>query len=499
MIVAGLVRGSFFASQLKTPRFVTSSRRQWRSLDFFQVSSEDSYDQEHPTISSSGTVVARILPKKYIDYERIMKPLNRREDITIWRERVIPNNNKTSSEKILIPEGEVVGNGNQEDMVVVLDVDLITKIWNEYNKTSEPIHVQLHMHRQANETAQRTLQRTEISTRRKIDSFRTGRRKSSSLYSRASNSSTSSDDGSVCLMVCSSSADSVSSYEDDPVELLPAGYTRLRIDNDATSNDLWRELVQRPKSILWLDVLKEESPGINLLLDPCPPTVLSVRTFEDFSADIFNGVPLVIETEVLHAERALIIWFVGEKQVCYDSHCYTPTLDDIGKKVTVFISPIRPGVSTGYEEAYGFEQVVQKRPEMPVVERRLSWLARRSDDDPTSLRVMSYNLLADLYASREIDQRSMYNHCQAKFIKRTRRMPLLVYEILVHQPDIVCLQEVDASIHKHILLPVLKAHGYYGYYSNKASSQLEGKHTAFVLWFYTRYPFVCSNLYCWFL
>jgi hypothetical protein len=90
----------------------------------------------------------------------------------------------------------------------------------------------------------------------------------------------------------SSSAESVSSSEDE--ELVSDGYKRLQIDKDLKSDELWMKLVKYPKSLLWLDVLKEESPGINLQLDPCPPTVLSVRTFEDFSADVFDGVPGIL-------------------------------------------------------------------------------------------------------------------------------------------------------------------------------------------------------------
>jgi mRNA deadenylase 3'-5' endonuclease subunit Ccr4 len=46
--------------------------------------------------------------------------------------------------------------------------------------------------------------------------------------------------------------------------------------------------------------------------------------------------------------------------------------------------------------------------------------------------------------------------------------------MLVYQPDIICLQEVDASIFSGLFRPCLESQGYQGYYSNKASVQLEG-------------------------
>lgn len=44
---------------------------------------------------------------------------------------------------------------------------------------------------------------------------------------------------------------------------------------------------------------------------------------------------------------------------------------------------------------------------------------------------------------------------------------MIVAEILSYKADIICLQEVDASIHNALLCPVLGASGYQGFYSNK--------------------------------
>ena len=130
-----------------------------------------------------------------------------------------------------------------------------------------------------------------------------------------------------------------------------------------------------------------------------------------------------------------------------------------------------------YDEVYHFGHKVKPLPPLPIVNMRRSWLDRESKrrDSMIGLRIMSYNLLADLYTSRELDQRDMYQHCSLEFLPRARRMPLLVHEILAYQPDVVCLQEVDKSVFEGLFRPVLESQGYRGYYSNKASKQLEGK------------------------
>jgi hypothetical protein len=418
----------------------------------------------------SGTLTARILPKDQVNYEQ-RKPATRRQNVALLRERVvhelpraIPED--TKHDIVPLPAASM----DAQNWVVVLDVHLSTTLpKDEATPHPVPVDVGLHLHRQAHEPALRTLQRLEISTRRKVGACRVGRRKPAAQARTESSSSVSENQASYLWVL-----DDGSEREDE--EESEDGRRRFQVDEDMQSCELWNQLSkQNANTILSLDLKAEsESPLIPVQVDACPPTLLSVQTFADFTSNVFVGVPLVIETEVVHAERAQIVWFADGRQVSYDSPIYTPTQEDTGKELCVLISPIREGLLSGYEEAYTFEQLVQPRPRLPVVEMRKSWLHRQ---DHSNLRVMSYNLLADLYTSRQIDQQHMYNHCQPEFLRRSRRMPLLVYEILAYQPDIICLQEVDASIFDELLRPVLGAHGYHGYYSNKASAQLEGEYS----------------------
>ena len=82
---------------------------------------------------------------------------------------------------------------------------------------------------------------------------------------------------------------------------------------------------------------------------------------------------------------------------------------------------------------------------------------------------LQYNILADLYAGREIDSHLMYGHCSLDCLARQRRMPMIVAELLSYNADILCLQEVDLNIYESLLRPVFEAHGYQGFFSNKVS------------------------------
>lgn len=423
--------------------------------------------QDHVRRAPSGTLTARILPKDHVGYEQ-RKPVTRPQNVAFLREQVIHELPREMSEDT--KHNNVPLAKDAENYVVVLDVHLSTNLpQDESTPHPVPVDVGLHLHRQAHESALRTLQRLEISTRRKVSACRVRRRKPAAQAWTESSSSVSENQSSYLWVL-----DDGSEKEDEgDVE---DGRRKFQVNEAMKSWELWNQLSkQNANTILSLDLKAEsESPFIPVQIDACPPTILIVRTFEDFTADLFVGVPLVIETEVVHAERAQIVWFADGRQVCYDSSIYTPTKEDTGKELCVLISPVREGLLSGYEEAFTFEQLVQPRPPLPVVEMRESWLHRQ---DHSKLRVMSYNLLADLYTSRQIDQQSMYNHCKPEFLRRSRRMPLLVYEILAYQPDIICLQEVDTGVFDKLLRPVLAAHGYHGYYSNKASAQLEGEYS----------------------
>ena len=477
MIGASLLRQSH-ASQLKKFRPTFSGYHTiFKSLRTFasNLSSDaDSPQNGHSNIAS-GTLTARILPKDKVEYRRT-KPATRYENIDFLKCHVV----RRDPEKRISLEEEPIAShemtnfqlDDNQDWVVALDVDVKTTI-RDNNSGSEPVHVSLHLHRQANETARRTLHRLELSTQRKVASYRHGRKKTPSTCRIESASSQVSDIGSSLLLVqdlATNGDEPDGAKEDDDLD----GYRNFPVNEDLKSYELWLSIMKFPSSILTLDLKEETIPSmIPLTVVACPPTILSIQTFEDFTANVFAGVPLVIETKVVHADRALIVWFADGKQVCYDSSVYTPTEADVGKEISILVSPVRPGLTSGYEEAFYFVKRVELCPPMPVVQMRTSWLASRNDDP--CIRVMSYNLLADLYASREVDQKVMYNHCDREFLIRKRRMPLLIYEILAYHPDVVCLQEVDAGVYHDLLRPVLESHGFRGYYSNKVSAQLEGE------------------------
>jgi hypothetical protein len=449
-----------FISRRRIPLLIRWNYFSYKSQITMSTTNNQQQEQEQEHID--GKLVARIIPKEYIDFERF-KPIDRRlqeeKEVDIWRKRI----KRPVAETFQQQPGENEIDNDVDNQVVVLDIQLETTYFDPETESTHPVTTTLALQRDSAETAQRTLRRIEISTQRRLE----GRKPKSQR--RTSSSTSLIGELSSSILVHDSSLETCEApLEED--EVLD-GYMKLQIEEGMESKELWLSLMHGSKSRLWMDEITES--GILLDLDPCPPTLLYVRNFEDFSADVFVGVPLVIETKALHADRAVVVWFAGDTQVCFDSHFYTPTLDDVGKKITALISPIRQDRQSGCEEVYEFQNTVTTRPNLPILDRRDSWLVR-DDQGGSTIRVFSYNLMADIHLSPEVERRAKYADCDVAVLARTRRIPLLLYEILQHNADIICLQEVDATIYEQLLSPALHAHGFLGFYSNKATSQLEG-------------------------
>lgn len=239
----------------------------------------------------------------------------------------------------------------------------------------------------------------------------------------------------------------------------------VEIDIKKGSNlDLWRSLVCTDAIISF-----PIAPGrtIDLQVDSCPPTVLSLHSFENLEQRVFRGVPLVVSTQVLYATRARVSWFSNGKLMEKDSQSYTPT--NVGERIQIVVVPEG---SINYE-AYAFAHAVEDIPFLPILhDLRRDWTALPVGNVAAArLRVVSYNLLADQYVKGE---RQQFDYCPPELLHRSYRMPLLMHELLSYHADILCLQEVDWYIFQSYYQPVLESQGYQGYFANKLSGQQEG-------------------------
>lgn len=318
-----------------------------------------------------------------------------------------------------------------------------TDLWIYLHQTETFQTISIQLQRDAQEPLVKTLQRMHLNLAKKLQSLLTGKRNAT----RAKNAR----------------------------ETIPAVWTlniqsgtlQENIDvRDISIGDFCAKATTLPLSIVFVipDVIVEP-----LFVDACPPTVTGVQTFHDFEAYMFPQVPITVKVDLLFCTHAIIDWYVdGIIKKC-DSPLYIPSVEDIGKRLSVMIRPVRENHDgRGHEEAYRFLRDIQPLPPNLFLGLRPDWTIPR--ESSIEIRVLTYNTLADQNCSQDI-----YPYCKAEYLLKHRRLPLVAHEILAYQPDVVCLQEVDEHIYARLFQPIMSQYNYDGHFAQKRSDgQTEG-------------------------
>ncbi len=271
------------------------------------------------------------------------------------------------------------------------------------------------------------------------------------------------------------------------------GYELVNVENSLTIGEVLRLAMTVADDIEGYAVsvpVARSSSRIPITIESCPPTITRVSTFGSFiETHLFVNTPIVVDVGLLYSTGALITWFVDHERVRADGPCYTPIESDIGKVLTVVIVPQRPGHDGGERmEAFQFKRRVEALPPLPIMRPLREEFMNRSsnvvpqkqwqdkettdkNDSTMTLRVVTYNILADQNLSRDVDKHDdadrVYSHCRKEHLVKWRRHPLIIHEILEYRPDVIALQEVDTDIYTDLFRPVLKAKGYEGFFSQK--------------------------------
>lgn len=151
---------------------------------------------------------------------------------------------------------------------------------------------------------------------------------------------------------------------------------------------------------------------------------------------------------------------------------YTPTAEDVGHIFRLECSAI----STVTQEVISgpvviFSEPVLAAPGAPP-RRPLSTIpgAGSSANGQHRFRVLSYNILAEVYATRHV-----YPYCDPWSLYWPYRRSIILAEIAEAQGDLVCLQEVQADYYEHDILPRLTELGYDGIFKQKTRESM-GQH-----------------------
>ena len=155
--------------------------------------------------------------------------------------------------------------------------------------------------------------------------------------------------------------------------------------------------------------------------------------------------------------------------MCAESYFYTTTNADIGHFLKFVLTPGQADGRFGPPVEFITKQAVQAGPGPCPFETRHVFTNNRLQGP--SIRVVSYNILADLYADSDYTRAVRFPYCPPYALKLEYRRQLFLKEIVGYNADIVCLQEVDMKVFDSDLKAVLETpeQGYRGVIAQKGS------------------------------
>ncbi|CAN6930724.1 unnamed protein product [Brassica oleracea] len=155
------------------------------------------------------------------------------------------------------------------------------------------------------------------------------------------------------------------------------------------------------------------------------------------------------------------------------SKTYTPMADDVGHvlKFECVVVNAETKQNVGHSCTILTSRVIPAPSPSP---RRMIPVSGAVDSNgrPMSMgsfTVLSYNILADAYASSEI-----YSYCPTWALSWTYRRQNLLREIVKYHADIVCLQEVQNDHFDEFFAPELDKHGYQAIFKRKTNEVFVG-------------------------
>ncbi|CAK6960867.1 '%2C5'-phosphodiesterase 12 [Scomber scombrus] len=159
---------------------------------------------------------------------------------------------------------------------------------------------------------------------------------------------------------------------------------------------------------------------------------------------------------------------------------HVPSNQDIGCRFKLCCTP-KDGARSGPAKELVSVGAVEAGPGVCTFDNRHAYTIREAEWP--AMRVVSYNILADIYAQTELSKTVLYPYCAPYALQLDYRQNLIKKELTGYNADIVCLQEVDKGVFTDSLIPTLDAFGLDGVFKIK-EKQHEGLAT-----FYRRSKF----------
>ncbi|XP_071755590.1 2',5'-phosphodiesterase 12 [Centroberyx gerrardi] len=149
---------------------------------------------------------------------------------------------------------------------------------------------------------------------------------------------------------------------------------------------------------------------------------------------------------------------------------YVPSNQEIGSRLKLRCTP-KDGKRRGPPKELVSVGTVEAGPGACTFDDRHVYTLK--GPEAPAVRVVSYNILADVYAQTELSKTVLYPYCAPYALELDYRQNLIKKELAGYNADIICLQEVDKGVFTDSLGPALDAYGLDGVFRIK-EKQHEG-------------------------
>ncbi|KAL4655817.1 2',5'-phosphodiesterase 12 [Arapaima gigas] len=213
------------------------------------------------------------------------------------------------------------------------------------------------------------------------------------------------------------------------------------------------------------------------LVERNPPAV----TVAELPSSPLAGFPVCpkLQVEFSDVQDCLFRWYkegtAGGWTEVSNQWVFTPSNADVGLRLKLSCTPVR-GAKCGEPWELVTTGTVEAGPGACTFDQR--HLYTRMVAKEHVLRVVSYNILADVYAQTELARTVLYPYCAPYALQLPYRQSLLRKELCGYNADVVCLQEVDKAVFSDSLCPAFDAFGLQGVFRVK-ERQREGLATFF--------------------
>lgn len=157
---------------------------------------------------------------------------------------------------------------------------------------------------------------------------------------------------------------------------------------------------------------------------------------------------------------------LNDSPVISRSFTYWPSEEDVGYQLAVQCIPATKAGRRGIPAVAVSIPVVSSLAGSPIAKRHLLTPGHLPGRD--QMRMVTYNILADRYATSDFARTRLYPYCDPAALRTEYRECLIVQELLGYHADIVCLQEVDLKSYHRFICPAMKEKGYEGSFCRKA-------------------------------